>query len=638
MESEGKDDSVTSTSCSDVQIREVMEIKPAEAKPFTSLKELYDNVGNLKKWPQIKDLRESTDYVYQGFEISAQALNLTKVDRQEQPRTLLCHDMKGGYLEDRFIDGSESYNSYLFYHWSVIDTFVYFSHYFITIPPFGWINAAHNHGVKILGTVITEKEGIWDVILVSQEETRRFADALIVIAKFYKFDGWLLNVENTIKSEQINNLIYFVKYLTENIHEAVRDSEIIWYDSVTNEGKLSWQNELNNQNVEFFLNCDGIYLNYNWTKSKLQNSYALAKNYNRNVYDIYVGLDVWGRGCPGGGGFNSAYALEKIRQERLSVAIFAQGWTYEFFGPTTFLELENLFWAQLFPYLYVHVPIYEGEIFKSSFCHGRGSSYYRCGEVQLNMHLIQDQMKTFGEKPFYNLSLQMPQISVPVPHLKFTVFPQLPEPKSENDRNECPKISEEYVYETKYNIIRVFKQTANIENKIPISDVNCFEFCNEFSFEGGSCLKLITNNSGLYHRLFLVHIEFEQYIEAIIVYKEMESPTRMDIRSEPILILGNDSGLKSIMCFTSENINSKWKKCTYLTNMKTVNEIGVSFSWKNVCYLGEIILQQKQRHTSGSQTFKKQFLSDCQLRVRSRNRLRTALVKGIPMFRDRTPI
>lgn len=25
------------------------------------------------------------------------------------------------------------------------------------------------------------------------------------------------------------------------------------------------------------------------------------------VRDIYVGLDVWGRGCPGGGGFNSAY-------------------------------------------------------------------------------------------------------------------------------------------------------------------------------------------------------------------------------------------------------------------------------------------------------------------------------------------
>ncbi|XP_060831764.1 cytosolic endo-beta-N-acetylglucosaminidase-like [Bombus pascuorum] len=221
--------------------------------------------------------------------------------------------MKGGCLEDRFIYGSESYDSYLFYHWSVIDTFVYFSHHFITVPPFGWINVAHNHGVKVLGTVITEREGIWDVILESQEEVRRFADALILVAKFYKFDCWLLNIENTIKSEQVNNVIYFVKYLTENIHEAIRNSEIIWYDSVTNEGKLNWQNELNSKNIYFFLNCDGIYLNYNWTKSQLENSLALAKNHGRDIHDIYVGLDIWGRGCPSGGGFNSTYALQKIR-------------------------------------------------------------------------------------------------------------------------------------------------------------------------------------------------------------------------------------------------------------------------------------------------------------------------------------
>lgn len=149
----------------------------------------------------------------------------------------------------RFINGSTSHSSYLFYHWSVIDTFVYFSHYFVTIPPFGWINAAHDHGVKVLGTVITEKAGIWDPILESQEAVRRFAEALILVAKFYKFEGWLLNVEIEIKSEHVNNLIYFVKYLTERIHEEIRDSEIIWYDSVINDGKLKWQNELNSSNM-----------------------------------------------------------------------------------------------------------------------------------------------------------------------------------------------------------------------------------------------------------------------------------------------------------------------------------------------------------------------------------------------------
>jgi len=60
---------------------------------------------------------------------------------------------------------------------------------------------------------------------------------------------------------------------------------------------------------EFFLHCDGIFLNYNWTELQLSNSYICAKELNRYSTDIYVGLDVWGRGCPGGGGFNSAYVI-----------------------------------------------------------------------------------------------------------------------------------------------------------------------------------------------------------------------------------------------------------------------------------------------------------------------------------------
>lgn len=77
-------------------------------------------------------------------------------------------------------------------------------------------------------------------------------------------------------------------------------------------------------------------------------------------------------------------ALDLIRKQDLSVAIFAPGWTHEYFGPSTFQVLEDLFWAQLFPYLYVHVPIYEDETFKTSFCHGAGVCYYYNGEVIYN--------------------------------------------------------------------------------------------------------------------------------------------------------------------------------------------------------------------------------------------------------------
>lgn len=76
----------------------------------------------------------------------------------------------------------------------------------------------------------------------------------------------------------------------------------------------------------------------------------------------------------------------------MSVAIFGSAWTYEFFGPRTFRELETVFWAQLFPSLYIHVPIYEDETFQTSFCSGYGRSLYHSGEVNLNM-IVKNEIK-----------------------------------------------------------------------------------------------------------------------------------------------------------------------------------------------------------------------------------------------------
>lgn len=47
-------------------------------------------------------------------------------------------------------------------------------------------------------------------------------------------------------------------------------------------------------------------MNYTWNDSGLSKSFSKAKQRKR-TRDVYVGLDVWGRGCPGGGGFNSAH-------------------------------------------------------------------------------------------------------------------------------------------------------------------------------------------------------------------------------------------------------------------------------------------------------------------------------------------
>ena len=46
----------------------------------------------------------------------------------------------------------------------------------------------------------------------------------------------------------LDQLNMFLSLVTTGMHEAVPGSKVIWYDSVTTEGKLKWQNELNQLN------------------------------------------------------------------------------------------------------------------------------------------------------------------------------------------------------------------------------------------------------------------------------------------------------------------------------------------------------------------------------------------------------
>lgn len=60
----------------------------------------------------------------------------------------------------------------------------------------------------------------------------------------------------------------FISYFQKKLHKEVPDSKIIWYDSLTKEGKVDWQDQLNDQNKTFFEKSDGIFLNYWWKVKK----------------------------------------------------------------------------------------------------------------------------------------------------------------------------------------------------------------------------------------------------------------------------------------------------------------------------------------------------------------------------------
>lgn len=248
----------------------------------------------------------------------------------QRPRTLMCHDMMGGYLDDKFIQGSATQTPYSFYHWQYIDIFVYFSHHVVTIPPVGWTNAAHRHGVCVLGTFITEwKDGerLCEAFLAGDERSyRAVADQLVLIAQFFRFDGWLINIENSLSLAAVGNVPHFLRYLTSQLHQQVPGGLVLWYDSVVSSGQLKWQDELNEQNRVFFDSCDGFFTNYNWREEHLERMLGQA---GERLADVYVGVDVFARGNVVGGRFDTDKSLELIRKHGFSAALFAPGWVYE---------------------------------------------------------------------------------------------------------------------------------------------------------------------------------------------------------------------------------------------------------------------------------------------------------------------
>uniref|UniRef100_A0A0B7AGW3 Cytosolic endo-beta-N-acetylglucosaminidase n=1 Tax=Arion vulgaris TaxID=1028688 RepID=A0A0B7AGW3_9EUPU len=389
----------------------------AVTEPFKSIKEVLHWIPNKFACCSSSHVRTKVHTVTSS---SLSDVSGKLRTRPTRPQVLICHDMCGGYLEDRFCHGCPKVSAYKFYHWQFIDIFIYFSHNFVTIPPIGWIKAAKKHGVTVLGTVITEWEDGADIckeLLKSEETTDHFTTKLAHLALFHGFDGWLINIENKVESDQVSQLQKFVRQLTVKCHHLLGVSKVLWYDSVISTGELKWQDELNSLNKMFFTVADGIFLNYNVTEDKLSQSKQMASVCDREL-DIFVGVDIFGRGTLGGGGFNTIEAVKMIRKHDLSCALFAPGWVYEHLGPDRFDAQELTFWGILSETLTprpVQVP------FATSFCRGYGDRYYIQGQV-------------VSDSPWYNLSLQ--QLQPSFTHSQFVSYTVSKIPQNEDPEEE----------------------------------------------------------------------------------------------------------------------------------------------------------------------------------------------------------
>jgi len=183
----------------------------------------YDDV--CKYSVSVPDLDAKPDF-REGISACNRDANVT-------PKLMVCHDMKGNYLNDRWNNGSNFENAFQLLHWSYIDVFCYFSHEFITIPPKAWVEACHRNDTPILGTIITEWEDGYNTcndIFSSTESTIAFAEKVVALTKLHCLDGWLVNIENclSVPAGHVENMIVFLKFLTTAVHQVNPSSTVIW--------------------------------------------------------------------------------------------------------------------------------------------------------------------------------------------------------------------------------------------------------------------------------------------------------------------------------------------------------------------------------------------------------------------------
>ncbi|EFH38707.1 glycosyl hydrolase family 85 protein [Arabidopsis lyrata subsp. lyrata] len=240
----------------------------------------------------LQDLKSRSYFVSFHFQFNRSTVPLRRDsdDLPNRPRVLVCHDMKGGYVDDKWVQGCENDAGFAIWHWYLMDIFVYFSHSLVTLPPPCWTNTAHRHGVKVK-------------MLATKESAQMYAERMAELATALGFDGWLINIENDIDEEQIPNLKEFVSHLKKVLHLSTPGALVICYP------KLS------------------------------------AEVAGDRKFDVYMGIDVFGRGSFGGGQWTVNAALDLLKRNNVSAAIFAPGWVYETAQPPNFHTAQNKWWS-----------------------------------------------------------------------------------------------------------------------------------------------------------------------------------------------------------------------------------------------------------------------------------------------------
>ncbi|GJM44947.1 MAG: hypothetical protein DHS20C21_17890 [Gemmatimonadota bacterium] len=323
--------------------------------------------------------------------------------------------------------GSEQFDVHAFSYWQYVDHLVFWGgsagEGLILAPSADVIDSGHRNGVPVLGTIFLPPVAFggqiaWVNDLIQKSgSTFPVADKLIEVADYYGFDGWFLNQETAGGDSTTAALMQeFLEYYQAN---RTAGQEMMWYDSMIHNGNISWQNQLNDANDQFFEDVNGrvsdtMFLNFGWgSGTRLADSNAHALGLGRSPYELFAGIDVQANG------YNVNPSWSKLFPDSsahvTSLGFYGTNWTYtNSASPADYYERANRFWSGqngdpsntatgltwkgVAHYVPARSPV-DAVPFVTSFNPGQGNLYAVAGEVlrdePWNHRSLQDVLPTW---------------------------------------------------------------------------------------------------------------------------------------------------------------------------------------------------------------------------------------------------
>ncbi len=283
-------------------------------------------------------------------------------------------------------------------------------------------DSAHKNGVPVLGTIFfppVEYGGKteWIDDFLQRDESGKFIiiDKLVAVCDKLGFDGWFINQETQLDEASQEKVEYATLFqeLLKQFKEATNGKyEIMWYDAMTVDGEMDWQNQMNDKNKAFVIDAEGneladsMFLNFWWTTDKLapeellkkSNEYAQSVGYNPKK--LFAGIDMQANGTGTPIKWN---LLENGDDPLVSIGLYCPSWSFfsaedinqfhekesriyvnEFQDPSKDSQAEGTEWRGLSKFA-IEKSVVNSAPFTTNFNMGNGYNFFIKGEKVSNL-------------------------------------------------------------------------------------------------------------------------------------------------------------------------------------------------------------------------------------------------------------